>query len=139
MASDLVFPMLRCCFFGCGSRGVRSLKNSQHWLKIIPNEILSDSSSSPICVGVFSNAFATGPLEGKASTSELMGVGSTALACLNLMTPFNPMLARFGTRFIMFFGSVLMSLGVILAGFSTEVWHLYLTQGVGPLFALVVQ
>jgi MFS family permease len=90
-------------------------------------------------VGVFSNEFATGPLKGKASTSELMGVGSTALACLNLMTPFNPMLARFGTRFIMFLGSILMSLGIILAGFSTEVWHLYLTQGVSLLPALVLQ
>jgi hypothetical protein len=104
-------------------------------LKIMTTEIF------PFCVylflllflfskGVFSNAFATGILEGKATTVELMGIGSTALACLNLMTPFNPMLARFGTRIITFGGSVLMSLGLILAGFSTQVWHLYLTQGV---------
>lgn len=79
--------------------------------------------------GVFSNAFATTILK-DASTTELLGVGSTAIACLNLMTPFNPMLARFGTRFIMVIGSILMSLGIILAGFSTQVWHLYLTQGV---------
>ncbi|KAI8341496.1 major facilitator superfamily domain-containing protein [Chlamydoabsidia padenii] len=80
--------------------------------------------------GVFSNAFATSILENKATTSELMGVGSTALACLNVMTPFCPMLARFGARITTLAGSILMSLGLILAGFSTEVWHLYLTQGV---------
>ncbi|CAO3586422.1 unnamed protein product [Absidia cylindrospora] len=51
--------------------------------------------------------------------------------CLSqFMTPFNPMLARFGTRVIMIIGSIFMSLGIILAGFSTKVWHLYLTQGV---------
>ncbi|KAI8338720.1 major facilitator superfamily domain-containing protein [Chlamydoabsidia padenii] len=80
--------------------------------------------------GVFSNAFATGVLEGKASTVELMGVGSTILACLNLLTPFTPMLARFGTRTVMFCGGTFMSLGIILAGFTTEIWHLYLTLGV---------
>jgi MFS family permease len=30
----------------------------------------------------------------------------------------------------MILGSILMSLGLILAGFSTEIWHVYLTQGV---------
>ncbi|KAI8089813.1 major facilitator superfamily domain-containing protein [Halteromyces radiatus] len=80
--------------------------------------------------GVFSKAYATGILEGKTTTVALMGVGSTSLACLNLMTPFNPMLARFGIHVVMVIGSVLMSLGIILAGFSYEIWHLYLTQGV---------
>ncbi|CAO3647388.1 unnamed protein product [Cunninghamella echinulata] len=80
--------------------------------------------------GVFSKEFATGVLAGKATTTELMGVGSVSIACLNLMTPFNPMLARFGTHFIMILGTILMVVGACTAGLSTEVWHLYLSQGV---------
>lgn len=80
--------------------------------------------------GVFSNAYATTILKDKASTIELMGVGSTLIVCLNLFTPISPLLAPLGARAVMFIGSTLMSLGIILAGFSTEVWHLYLTQGV---------
>ncbi|KAI9478842.1 MAG: major facilitator superfamily domain-containing protein [Benjaminiella poitrasii] len=80
--------------------------------------------------GVFSNAWATTVLKGKVTTIELMGVGTTLVVCLNIFTPVSPLLARLGARVTMMIGSVLMSLGIILAGFSTEVWHLYLTQGV---------
>ncbi|KAI9475743.1 MAG: major facilitator superfamily domain-containing protein [Benjaminiella poitrasii] len=83
------------------------------------------------CVwGVFSNAWATTILKDKASTIELMGVGTTLVVCLNIFTPVSPLLARLGARVTVMIGSTLMSLGIILAGFSTEVWHLYLTQGV---------
>ncbi|KAI8882247.1 MFS general substrate transporter [Backusella circina FSU 941] len=84
--------------------------------------------------GVFSNAFATGVLEGKATTMQLMGVGSIINVFLNLFSPVSALLSRFGVRCIMFLGSTIMSLGLILAGFSTEVWHVYLTQGM--LFGL---
>ncbi|GAA5798976.1 hypothetical protein HPULCUR_004385 [Helicostylum pulchrum] len=80
--------------------------------------------------GVFSNAFATTILKDKASTIELMGVGATLIVCLNVFTPLNPIMAPLGARTTMMIGSTLMALGIILAGFSTEVWHLYLTQGV---------
>ncbi|KAF7725115.1 hypothetical protein EC973_000442, partial [Apophysomyces ossiformis] len=80
--------------------------------------------------GVFSYAYQTTILENKATMVELMGVGSVVLACLNLMTPLSPVLGRFGARFVMALGSVMMALGLILAAFSYEIWHLYLTQGV---------
>ncbi|KAG2213129.1 hypothetical protein INT47_011278 [Mucor saturninus] len=80
--------------------------------------------------GVFSNAFATTILKDKATTIELMGVGATLIVCLNIFTPVGPMLGFLGARGTMMLGSTLMSLGIILAGFSTEVWHLYLSQGV---------
>ncbi|GAN06861.1 MFS transporter protein [Mucor ambiguus] len=80
--------------------------------------------------GVFSNAYATTTLKDKATTMELMGVGSTLSVCMSVFTPISPLLARLGTRLTMVIGSVLLSLGLILAGFSTEVWHLYLSQGV---------
>ncbi|KAI8876484.1 MFS general substrate transporter [Backusella circina FSU 941] len=80
--------------------------------------------------GVFSNAFAQTVLKDKATTVQLMSVGSVAIISLNLFAPVSPLLSRFGTRSTMLFGSVLMSLGLIIAGFSTEVWHLFLTQGI---------
>ena len=58
-----------------------------------------------------------------------MGVGSTVNVCMNFFTSISPLLAPLGARLTMTIGSVLMSLGIILASFSTEVWHLYLTQG----------
>ncbi|KAI9269223.1 major facilitator superfamily domain-containing protein [Phascolomyces articulosus] len=79
--------------------------------------------------GIFSQAFATSILQGKSSTLELMTVGSVLNVCLNLFTPVSVLLARFGTRFNYALGSILMCLGLMLAGFSTEIWHLYLTQG----------
>ncbi|KAG2226892.1 hypothetical protein INT45_010171 [Circinella minor] len=66
----------------------------------------------------------------KASTLELMAVGSVMNVTLNLFTPVSIMLAKFGTKFNYALGSILMCLGLMLASFTTEVWHLYLTQGV---------
>lgn len=85
-------------------------------------------------VGVFSQAFATSILQGKASTIELMTVGSTANVCLNIFTPLSVLFVRYGTRFNYGLGSILMCAGIVLAGFSTEIWQLYLTFGV--LFGL---
>ncbi|KAI7901826.1 major facilitator superfamily domain-containing protein [Cokeromyces recurvatus] len=80
--------------------------------------------------GVFSHAWATTILKDRATTVQLMGVGTTLVVCLNIFTPISPLLARLGARITMMLGSILMSLGIILAGFSTQIWHLYLTQGV---------
>ncbi|KAI9495847.1 major facilitator superfamily domain-containing protein [Zychaea mexicana] len=78
--------------------------------------------------GIFSQAFATSILEGKATTIQLMTVGSLINVCLNIFSPISVVLVRFGLRFNYLLGGTLMSLGVILAGFSTEVWHIFLTQ-----------
>ncbi|KAG1188265.1 hypothetical protein G6F36_004787 [Rhizopus arrhizus] len=79
--------------------------------------------------GVFSNAYATTVLQGKATTMELMGVGSLMIVTLNLFAPVGPLLAPLGANLTLAFGTVVMSLGIITAGFSTEVWHLYITMG----------
>ncbi|SAM08373.1 hypothetical protein [Absidia glauca] len=39
-------------------------------------------------------------------------------------------LARFGMRVLLFSGSFLAVLGLEMAGFATQIWHLYLCQGV---------
>ena len=80
--------------------------------------------------GLFSQAYATSVLEDKASTLALMTVGSVTNVCLNVLSPVSVLTARFGTRFNYALGSVLMALGVILTGFSYEIWHIYLSQGV---------
>ncbi|KAI9269206.1 major facilitator superfamily domain-containing protein [Phascolomyces articulosus] len=79
--------------------------------------------------GVLSQAYATSTLEGKASTLELMTIGSLINVGLNVFSPVSVLLARFGTRFTYAVGSFFTCLALMLAGFSTEVWHLYLTQG----------
>jgi MFS family permease len=81
-------------------------------------------------LGVFSNAFATTIMKDKVTTTELMGVGTTFFVCVNIFTPMSPLLARLGTRLTMVLGSILLSLGLILTSFATEIWHVYLTQGV---------
>ncbi|KAI7860373.1 major facilitator superfamily domain-containing protein [Circinella umbellata] len=79
--------------------------------------------------GLFSQAYATSILKGKASTLELITIGSLIFVSLNIFSPLSVLLSRFGTRFSYGLGGFLMCLAIILAGFSTKVWHLYLTQG----------
>ncbi|KAI7860240.1 major facilitator superfamily domain-containing protein [Circinella umbellata] len=81
------------------------------------------------CYGIFSQAFATSILKDKASTLELMTVGSLINVCLNVFSPVSVLLVRFGTRINYAVGSILMCLGLMLASLTTEIWHLYLTQG----------
>ncbi|KAG2221250.1 hypothetical protein INT45_012371 [Circinella minor] len=79
--------------------------------------------------GILSQAFATSTLEGKATTLQLMSIGSLINVGLNVFSPVSVLLVRFGTRFNYALGSIFTCLALFLAGFSTEVWHLYLTQG----------
>ncbi|KAI7860226.1 major facilitator superfamily domain-containing protein [Circinella umbellata] len=79
--------------------------------------------------GILSQAFATSTLEGKATTLQLMSIGSLINVGLNVFSPVSVLLVRFGTKFNYALGSIFTCLALFLAGFSTEVWHLYLTQG----------
>ncbi|KAI7903952.1 major facilitator superfamily domain-containing protein [Cokeromyces recurvatus] len=50
---------------------------------------------------------------------------------MNLLGPFSQlMLTVYSTRTVLFVSIVICSLGLLLASFSTEIWHLYLSQGV---------
>ncbi|KAI9490439.1 major facilitator superfamily domain-containing protein [Zychaea mexicana] len=79
--------------------------------------------------GIFSQAYSTSILEGKATTLQLMTIGSLLNVSINVFTPVSVLLVRYGVRLNYAVGSVLMCLGAIIASFSTELWHLYLTQG----------
>lgn len=78
---------------------------------------------------MFADAFATTVLEGKSTTLGLMGIGALMEVTLNLFSPIGPMLSPLGPRLTLGFGAILMSLGIILSSFITEMWHLYFTMG----------
>ncbi|KAG2193418.1 hypothetical protein INT47_006615 [Mucor saturninus] len=65
------------------------------------------------------------------SQFQLSFVGTLLEICVNLMGPLAQLIvARFGTRTVLILGTIMATLGLELAGFSTQIWHLYLTQGI---------
>ncbi|SAM04822.1 hypothetical protein [Absidia glauca] len=62
---------------------------------------------------------------------NLSFVGTIALICTNICGPLAQILTSiFGQRIVLITGTLCVSLGLIFAGFATEIWHLYLTQGI---------
>jgi MFS family permease len=69
--------------------------------------------------------------KGSVDVTELSFVGTIGFAFCGLMGPITPFfMSLVGARWVLFFGTVLISAGLILASFSTQVWHLYITQSV---------
>ncbi|KAL9544195.1 hypothetical protein MBANPS3_007744 [Mucor bainieri] len=65
------------------------------------------------------------------ATVNLSFVGTLAMVCLNSVSPIVQICASmFGIRYVLITGTILVALGLEMAGFSTQIWHLYLTQGV---------
>ncbi|KAL1931420.1 hypothetical protein VTP01DRAFT_9562 [Rhizomucor pusillus] len=61
---------------------------------------------------------------------QLSFVGTICLIFSNCMGPFAQILQSYiGTRGVLFIGTIFIALGLIIAGFAHEIWHLYLTQG----------
>ncbi|KAI8145443.1 major facilitator superfamily domain-containing protein [Fennellomyces sp. T-0311] len=72
---------------------------------------------------------------GQTDEFRIAFVGTSANAMLLSMGLFiSPILRRLGVRRTMAIGTVLCPLGLILASFATQLWHLYLSQGI--LFGL---
>jgi MFS family permease len=68
---------------------------------------------------------------GTVDSTELSFVGTIGFAFCGLMGPVTPFfMSLVGARWVLFFGTVLISAGLILASFSTQVWQLYITQSV---------
>ncbi|CAO3606886.1 unnamed protein product [Cunninghamella echinulata] len=62
---------------------------------------------------------------------KLSFAGTLMEAFVNLMGPLAQIiLARYGIHYLLLSGSFLAVLGLMMAGFTTEIWHLYLCQGV---------
>ncbi|KAI8147417.1 major facilitator superfamily domain-containing protein [Fennellomyces sp. T-0311] len=62
---------------------------------------------------------------------QLSFAGTIMELFVDLMGPlFQIISARYGVRAVLILGSFLGVLGLEMAGFTTQIWHLYLTQGV---------
>ncbi|ORX59712.1 MFS general substrate transporter [Hesseltinella vesiculosa] len=68
---------------------------------------------------------------GSVDVTQLSFVGTIGFSFCGLMGPVSQLFTSIiGVRWVMLIGTILMSTGLILASFSVEVWHLYLTQSV---------
>ncbi|KAI8148165.1 major facilitator superfamily domain-containing protein [Fennellomyces sp. T-0311] len=73
---------------------------------------------------VFGDKVANAPL-------QLSFVGTFCLIFSNCMGPFGQILgSMWGTRIVLLIGTLFIAVGMIIAGFSTQIWHLYMTQGI---------
>ncbi|KAI8147825.1 major facilitator superfamily domain-containing protein [Fennellomyces sp. T-0311] len=65
------------------------------------------------------------------SQLQLSFVGTFCLIFANCMGPIAQILrSMWGTRIVLLIGTFLIAIGLIIAGFSNQIWHLYLTQGI---------
>ncbi|KAI8886322.1 MFS general substrate transporter [Backusella circina FSU 941] len=100
------------------------------WLVVIAGFLTNFIAVGDIIIwGVYLNAYLSMDLAVTGSTAEFMAVGTLAVASVFIFAPLSLFLYRFGFRFSLIIGSILMSTGLILASFSTHIWHLVLTQG----------
>lgn len=80
--------------------------------------------------GVYQNHYLSIHAFENATETSISWVGSIAAGVLLLPGPFTlPMIRLFTLRVIVFVGIVLASSGYLLASCATQLWHLYLTQG----------
>ncbi|KAL0138423.1 major facilitator superfamily domain-containing protein [Mucor lusitanicus] len=62
---------------------------------------------------------------------DLTFVGTLSYVFINGSSPVvQYFVARFGLRPVMIVGSVLITLSLEMAGFASQIWHLYITQGI---------
>ncbi|KAF9365700.1 hypothetical protein BGX34_008850 [Mortierella sp. NVP85] len=81
--------------------------------------------------GVYQNHYLTHTFAGRTSSFELAWVGSLTVMALDFVGPFAGSICdHFGHRQSAFVGVLIMTLSLLAAAFATEVWQLYLTQGI---------
>ncbi|KAL7319906.1 hypothetical protein PS15m_002988 [Mucor circinelloides] len=62
---------------------------------------------------------------------DLSFVGTLALVFINASSPaVQYFVARFGLRPVMIVGTLFITIALEMAGFASQIWHLYLTQGI---------
>lgn len=62
---------------------------------------------------------------------NLSFVGTLALVCNNVASPLVQIcVSIFGVHIVLLAGTLFLTLGLEMAGFASQIWHLYLTQGV---------
>lgn len=62
---------------------------------------------------------------------NLSFVGTLTMVCMNATSPLIQILVSiYGVHYVLIIGTILVALGLEMAGFSSQIWHLYLTQGI---------
>ncbi|KAF9581783.1 hypothetical protein BGW38_001082 [Lunasporangiospora selenospora] len=85
--------------------------------------------------GVYQEYYVQNNIFPGSTLSQISWVGGIGAASIFITGPFQPsMVQRFGLWPVIAVGIVISGTGMILASFATEVWHVYLTQGL--LFGL---
>ncbi|KAF9295559.1 hypothetical protein BGZ88_001874 [Linnemannia elongata] len=80
--------------------------------------------------GVFQNYYLTETFKDKATVFQITWIGTLAMTLLDALGPFTGAICDyFGHRTSILIGASVMTLALVLAAFSTQVWQLYLTQG----------
>ncbi|KAF9437680.1 hypothetical protein BGZ76_011592 [Entomortierella beljakovae] len=79
--------------------------------------------------GIFQQLYKTEVFPGQ--VAAVSWIGTLAFGCMYIIGGFFSLFAaRIGYRKMIFCGSIFVTGGLIAASFSTEVWHLYLSQGI---------
>lgn len=103
----------------------------QAWLVVLGSFLVHSFVFAPTeyIFGIFEHHYLT--IFPESNPSSIAFVGSVGSAVTYLAGFLAGIVAdRFGFRLTAMTGSVIMTVALILASFSTQVWHLYLTQGV---------
>ncbi|KAF8941404.1 hypothetical protein BGZ58_009487 [Dissophora ornata] len=101
------------------------------WLVVLASFVVNFWSFGPnITFGVYqAHLLKAGTFPGALAT-DISWVGSIGTAAMFIPGPFVAPMTRFlGLRAVVAIGIILASLGFITASFATQLWHLYMTQG----------
>lgn len=93
--------------------------------------------------GVMQDYYDRQVFRGSVDSTSLSFVGTLGMSFCGLMGPVTPVLmSLIGAKWLLFFGSLLMTSGLVLASFSQQIWQLYITQsimhGVGAALLYIV-
>jgi hypothetical protein len=101
------------------------------WLVVLASFVVNFWAFAPnITFGVYQAYFLQDNTFPGALPTEISWVGSIGTAAMFIPGPFvAPLTHLLGLKAVVAIGIALASLGLILASFFTQLWHLYLTQG----------
>lgn len=101
------------------------------WLVVLASFVVNFWAFAPnITFGVYQAYFLQASTFPGALPTDISWVGSIGTAAMFIPGPFvAPMTRLLGLKAVVAIGIILASLGLILASFFTQLWHLYLTQG----------
>ncbi|KAF9912737.1 hypothetical protein EC991_009473 [Linnemannia zychae] len=101
------------------------------WLVVLASFVVNFWAFAPnITFGVYQAYFLQAGTFPGALPTDISWVGSIGTAAMFIPGPFvAPLTRALGLKAVVAIGILLASLGLILASFFTQLWHLYLTQG----------